>query len=250
MDMTSISSNFSTNIKDLIPPGVAGRYKPLEFIFPDTEFNPQKMVNVKGNFLVLSKDKKSSYVFTHNEEKGFYFKKSALSDEMYFYPHVECTDVETKDGNAILLCYNKNNYNNHMSGIKIQYYIFVINLSTNKIIMSDNFFSQKIENPRLKVDNIIEMEDNYVIIIYPQLTKTLNRQRLRFEPKSRMIMIRVKRLTNKFKASVKWKIMDDFLINIESEVENTNKENVSLITFALKENGTIILHYGRLILSV
>ena len=250
MDLTSISSNFSTNIKDLIPPGVVGRYKPQEYIFPDIEFNPQKMVNVRGNFIILSKDRKTTFLFSYSEEKGYHIKNFIFDQERYFYQYIECTDVESQEENAIFLCYNINTYNNQMSGIKTQYYIFVINLSNNKIIMGENFESQRIENPRLKIGRIAERENNFVFIIYPQLTKTLNRQRLKFQPKSRMIMLRIKKLINKFNANEKWKLMEDFVINVENEVEQTNRENVSLISFDIRRNGAIILHYGSIIFLI
>ena len=58
LDFKSISSNFSTNTKGLIPPGVVGRYKPINIIFPDKNFHPQKMVSSKGSFMILSKNRK------------------------------------------------------------------------------------------------------------------------------------------------------------------------------------------------
>lgn len=245
LDMTSVSSNFSTNIEDLIPPGVVGRYKPVEHIFPDREFNPQKMVNSRGDLFILSKNKRDSFMFTFNRDKGFLEIPTIINEEMYYYMQLDCSDVEVQDGKAVLLCYNSHQYRNEVSGLKIMYHIFIINLATNKMVMKESFESEKIRHPRLRVSAIDDIPDVYFVIIYPQLTKTLKRKTKKFEPKSRMILVKVRRLVNTFKATERFTVLSHMLINVENEIEKTNRDAVSMITFAIRGNGDIMIHYGR-----
>lgn len=245
LDMTSVSSNFSTNIEDLIPPGVVGRYKPVQHIFPNKALTPRKMVNARGDLLVLSKTKRESFMFTFKRDKGFVEIPTIINEEMYFYNHLDCSDVEVEDGNAVLLCYNSNQYQNDVSGLKINYQLFIVNLSTNKMVMNESFESEKINHPRLKIGAIDNIPDTYFVIIYPQLTKTLKRKRRKFEPKSRMILVKVQREMNPLKATEKFKILNHMLINVENEIEKTNRDCVSMITFSIRENGDITIHYGE-----
>jgi hypothetical protein len=248
--MTSISSNFSTNITELIPPGVIGRYDTDNIIFKDQEFKPQKMVDSNGTFVVLSKDKRNSFLFTYDAEEGYIPIPSNLDEFMYFYEFLECSDIDAKDDDIFFLCYNGVEYKNDQVGVDLSYYIFVLNVSTNKIVMNQNFKGPKIENPKLRVVKLKNAPLTMFVIIFPKLTKTLRRKTSKFKPKSRLIFVKLKK-SFKFKlGAMGWVVMEHFLMNVETQIEKTNKDNISLINFMMRKNGEIFAHYGKTLFSL
>lgn len=225
LDFQSMSSNFSTNIPNMIMPGVRGRnFRGKNLHMKDYQFNPLSVNSRDGQIMILEQSRNQAYNLRGNSEGEFQMIDTVLNTIFETSPGMQCSNQAVYKVFWVLICFDMLKRLDVKEDVMYLYTLIMIDSSKNSVEFIGTFKNYYYQNPYIHF-NFAEKKDdsNMMVFLYNRIPE--ERRKSRFVTNSRLTVIHLWRVGDGFK------MKDIVFKDVENLLFHTISDSVSLRNF-------------------